>query len=153
MGFPGGSVVKNLPANAEVTVDSSSISGWGSSPGGGNGSPLQYSCLENPVDRGSWRATAHGVAKLHTTEQELECQHLWTFAFGTFTMQNCNGIPESPCPPMDCNLFKVRNTVLPLSQPQKLALDWYEAVCHLWMLTWCLDLTSEQADLSLLQAY
>ena len=47
-GFPGGSVVKNLPANAG---DTGSIPGWGRSPGVGNGNPLQYFCLENPMDR------------------------------------------------------------------------------------------------------
>ena len=51
MGFPGGSVVKNLPANARVAV---SIPGLGRSPGEGNGNPLQYSYLENPMDRGAW---------------------------------------------------------------------------------------------------
>jgi len=50
-GFPGGSVVKNPPANA---VDLGSIPGSGRSPGEGNGNPLQYSCLENPMDRGAW---------------------------------------------------------------------------------------------------
>ena len=59
MGFPGGSVVKNLPANADVD----SIPGSGRSPGEGNGNPLQYSCLENPMDREAWRATVHGVAR------------------------------------------------------------------------------------------
>ena len=60
MGFPGGSVVKNLPTNAG---DAASIPGWGRSPGGGHGSPLQYSYLENPMDRGAWRAIVHRVAK------------------------------------------------------------------------------------------
>ena len=60
MGFPSGSVVKNLPANAG---DVDSIPGSGRSPGEGNGNPLQYSCLENPMDRGVWRATVHRVAK------------------------------------------------------------------------------------------
>ena len=60
MGFPAGSVVENLPANAE---DTSSIPGSGRSPGEGNDNPLQYSCLGNPMDRGAWRATVHGVAK------------------------------------------------------------------------------------------
>ena len=63
MGFPGGSVVKNQPGNAGDAGDMSSILGWGRSPGGGNGSLLQYSCLENPMDRGVWRATVHGVSK------------------------------------------------------------------------------------------
>ena len=52
-GFPGGSVVKNLPASAG---DVGSISGLGRSPGGGNGNPLQYSCLESHMDRGAWWA-------------------------------------------------------------------------------------------------
>ena len=59
-GFPGGSVVKNPLANAG---DTGSISGSGRSPREGNGKPLQYSCLENPKDRGAWRATVHGVTK------------------------------------------------------------------------------------------
>ena len=63
MGFPGGSVVKNQPGNAVDAGDMSSILGWGRSPGGGNGNLLQYSCLENPMDRGVWRATVHGVSK------------------------------------------------------------------------------------------
>ena len=59
-GFP---VVKNPPAKAGDTGDSSSIPGSGRSPGGGNGNPLQYSCLENSMDRGTWQATVHGVGK------------------------------------------------------------------------------------------
>ena len=53
-------VVKNPPANAG---DVGLIPGSGKSPGEGNGNPLQYSCLENPMDRGAWRAIVHGVAK------------------------------------------------------------------------------------------
>ena len=59
-------VVKNLPANAEDIKDSGSIPGLGRSPGGGHGNPLQYSCLENPVDRGTWRTIAHRVMKSQT---------------------------------------------------------------------------------------
>ena len=59
-------MVKNPPANAGDTRDSGSIPGLGRSPGGGHGNPLQYSCLENPMDRGAWRATVHGVAKSQT---------------------------------------------------------------------------------------
>ena len=58
MGFPGGAVVKNLPANAGIAGDAgdvSSIPGLGRSCGVGNGNPLQYSCLENSMDRGAWR--------------------------------------------------------------------------------------------------
>ena len=54
-------MVKNLPANAG---DVSSILGLGRSPGEGNGNPLQYTCLENPMDRRTWWATVHGVAKV-----------------------------------------------------------------------------------------
>ena len=63
LGFSGDSVVKNLSANAGDTGDVSSIPGLGRFPGGGNGNPLQYSCLENSMDRGSWWATVHGVTK------------------------------------------------------------------------------------------
>ena len=59
-GFPGGSVVMNPPASAE---DAGLIPGLGRSPGEGNGNPLQYSCLENPMYREAWQATLHGVAK------------------------------------------------------------------------------------------
>ena len=59
-GFPGGSVIKNSPANAE---DAGSIPGSGRSPGGGNGNSLQYSCLVNSIDGGVFWATVHRVAK------------------------------------------------------------------------------------------
>ena len=62
-GFPGGSVVKNLPVNAGDTRDKSSVPGLGRSPGGRNGKLLQDSLLENPMDRGVWWAQVHGVAK------------------------------------------------------------------------------------------
>ena len=73
-------VVKNPPTNARDVRDSGSIPGWGRSPGGGHGNPLQYSCLENPMDRGAWRAAVHGVTKsrrglkwLSTNLQCLAC--------------------------------------------------------------------------------
>ena len=66
MGFPGGLVVKNLPANAGDTGDSDWFPRLERSPGGGNGSLLQYSCLENPTDREAWQATARGVTKSQT---------------------------------------------------------------------------------------
>ena len=65
LGFPGGSVVKNPPANAG---DVGLTPGLGRSPGVGNGNPIQYSGLGNPMDRGAWRATVHRVTKkLDTT--------------------------------------------------------------------------------------
>ena len=60
MGFPGGSDGEESACNAG---DQGSIPGSGRSPGEGNGNALQYSCLENSMDRGAWRATVHGVAK------------------------------------------------------------------------------------------
>ena len=63
MGFFGGSVVKEPPANAG---DTGSIPKLGGSPGVGNGNPLQYSCLGNPMDRGAWWTTVHGVAKFRS---------------------------------------------------------------------------------------
>ena len=59
-------MVKNLPANAGDARDAGSIPGLERSPGEVNGNPLQYSCLENPMDRGAWRATVSGVAKSQT---------------------------------------------------------------------------------------
>ena len=57
-------MIKNLPATVEDTGDAGLISGSGKSPGEGNGNPLQYCCLENPMDRGAWQATVHGVARV-----------------------------------------------------------------------------------------
>ena len=66
IGFLGSAVVKNPPATVGDTRDIGSIPGSGRSPGEGNSSPLQYFCLENPMDRGAWRATVHGIAKSQT---------------------------------------------------------------------------------------
>ena len=62
-GFPRGLVVKNLPANARDAEDMGSVSGLGRSSGGVSDNPLQYSCLENPMDRGALQAAVYGVAK------------------------------------------------------------------------------------------
>ena len=83
-GFPGGSEVKESACNAG---DPGSFPGSGRSPGEGNGNPLQYSCLENPIDGGAWWATVHGIAKSQTRlsdstftlicmESQLHCSHL-----------------------------------------------------------------------------
>ena len=65
-GFPGGSVVKNLPGDAGDAADLGLIHGSGRCPGEGSGNPLQYSCLGNPTDRGVRWATVHRVAKSWT---------------------------------------------------------------------------------------
>ena len=98
MGFPGGSVVKNLSVNAGDTV---SILRWGRSPREGNGNPLQYSCLGNPIDRRAWWATVHRVAKNLPAMQEMqvrflgwkdppkrECQTIQVFLPGEFHGQS-----------------------------------------------------------------
>ena len=63
LGFPGGSVGKESACNVGDTGDVGSVLGLGRSPRGGHGNPLQYSCLENPMDRGAWWATVHRVTK------------------------------------------------------------------------------------------
>ena len=66
MGFPDGRVVKNPSASAGDRRDTGSVPGSGRSPGEGNGNLLQYSCLENSMDRRAWQATVHGVTKSQT---------------------------------------------------------------------------------------
>ena len=73
--FPNGSVGKESACNAGDTGDSGLIAGWARSPGRRNGNPLQYPCLENPVDR-SWQATVHGVAK-HWTRLMIIFGFFW----------------------------------------------------------------------------
>ena len=63
MSFPNGSAGQESACNAGDTGDTGSIPGLRTSPEGGNGNPLQFSCLENPMDRRAWRATVHGVIK------------------------------------------------------------------------------------------
>ena len=70
-GFPGGAGGKERPAKTGDVRDVGSISGSGRSPGEGHGNPLQYSCLENLMDRGAWRATVRRVAKSRTRLKRL----------------------------------------------------------------------------------
>ena len=81
--FSGGTVVKNPPANVGDTRDSVLISGSGQSPGEGNGNPLQYSCLENSMERGAWWATVRGVAKSQT---QLSA-HIYMYIYTCITLR------------------------------------------------------------------
>ena len=69
-GFPGDTLVKNLPASAGDAGDTGSILGSERSLGGGHGNPWKFSCRENPIDSGSWWATVHGVTKRHDWKTE-----------------------------------------------------------------------------------
>ena len=73
-------VVKNLPTKAREVRDVGSVPGSGRSPGGGHGNPLQYSCLENPMDRGAWRATVTGSQRV---------RHNWSMSMYVHTSDNC----------------------------------------------------------------
>ena len=86
--FPGGSDGKESACNAG---DPGLIPGSGRTSGEGNGNPLQYSCLENPMDGGAWRATVHGVVESETTEW-LHFHFLFFFSFiYLFSLQYCSG--------------------------------------------------------------
>ena len=76
LGFPGGTSGKEpaLPMQVDIT-DPSSIPGLGRSPGGGYGNPFQYSCLENPMDRGAWQGSVHRVTKSWTQLKQLTPMH------------------------------------------------------------------------------
>ena len=78
--FPGAAVLKNPPAHAGDAKDLGSILGSGRSPGVGNGNPLQYSCLENPMDRGAWWATVHGSQRDPTDHTHTN----WVFIYYFF---------------------------------------------------------------------
>ena len=90
LGFPGGSAGKQSVCNAG---DLGLIPGLGRSPGEGNGNPLQYTCLENPMDRGTWRATVHGVTK----ETRLST-HTWLNIKYFLDCLSLNRFHITPCP-------------------------------------------------------
>ena len=93
-------VVKNSPTNAEDVRDACLIPGLGRFPGGGNSIPLQYSCLENPMDRGNWWTTVRRVAKIWTWLKQLStytyihtCIHICTYPI-TQQLQSSAFIPN-----------------------------------------------------------
>ena len=83
LGFPGSSVAKNPLANAGDTRDAGSIPGSGRSPGGRRGDPLQYPCLETPMDRGAWRSTVHRVTQSQTRLKQPSMHACATPSFHT----------------------------------------------------------------------
>ena len=101
-------MAKNPPASAGDTGDAGSIPGSGRAPGGGHGNPLQYSCQDNPMDRGPWWATAHGVAESDKTESEhIHCLfsvHL--FGWGSY----CNYRKQSMGPGLALQALPGRDT-------------------------------------------
>ena len=88
--------VKNPPAKAGDRRDAGSIPALGTSPGGGHSNPLQYSCLENPRDKGTWRATVHGVAKNWTRLSTQACGRSRCWSRNT-------PAPHGPAAPWGCN--------------------------------------------------
>ena len=110
-GFPGGSVVKYLPTSGRDTGDIGSVLGSGRSRGGGHGNPLQYSCLENPMDRGAWWATVHGVAKSRTQRQlsahAYDIMHSW---FPWLKVVGVWGRRELFCLPQQGSSFRASET-------------------------------------------
>ena len=102
-------VIRSLHVSAGDLRDAGSIPGSGRSPGGGNGNPLQCSCLENPMDRGAWWATVHGATKSQTRLQRLRmyaqlhgCHSslrsfllCWSWSLGLWVSQKIHGSEET----------------------------------------------------------
>ena len=102
-------VVKNLPTSAGDVRDVGLIPGSGRSPGGGHGDPLQYLCLENPMDRGAWRAAVLRVAKSQTQWRDLAGLPWTIFVLFSYSTLVCN---------FKCYSFKVKPQLLSLSLRQ-----------------------------------
>ena len=80
--------VKNPPTSAGDSRNAGSTPGWGRSPGGGHGNPLQYSCLKHPMDRGAWRATVHGVTKSQTPKSQTPKSQTGSLKSNTMEIDN-----------------------------------------------------------------
>ena len=90
-------MVKNLPANAGDKRDVGLIPGSGKSPGGGQGNPLQCPCLESPMDRGTWWAKVHGVAKSQTQKKRFSPHTHRRIGLGTDTSEMVNRVTSGTC--------------------------------------------------------
>ena len=109
-------VVKNVPANAEDLREVDLIPELGRHPGGGHGNPLQYSCLENPMDRGAWQATVHSVPKSQTWLKGLACTHKeWHTLFLFKCFRTSSEMPFSNYNPSFKNLFPQESLNKPVS--------------------------------------
>ena len=115
-------MVKNLPDNAGDIRDMGSIPGSGRSPGGGHRNPLQYSCLESPMDRGAWQFTIHGTAKSWTRLKWLS-MHLpsWTYCLPgdpSLHHQTCTSLLQPPLLTSSTTCcFPVCNSKVPTAPP------------------------------------
>ena len=96
-------MVKNLPASAGNLRDAGLLPGSGRSPGEGNGNPFQYSFLGNPMDRGAWQATVHGVTELNMAE-------CLTKLLGVYMSITISQIPTAPYPLVTISLFSTSVT-------------------------------------------
>ena len=109
--LPGDSMVKNLPVNIGDVEYLSLIPGSGRSLGEGNGNPLQYSCLENPMDRGAWRGTVHGVTSV---------RHNWQLSSSSSSiLSNSQNVVSDPS-----NICVKRNIHLNHTIPAKIISKW-----------------------------
>ena len=122
MGFPGGTVVKNLPAKAGDLRDTGSIPGSGRFSGGGNGNPLQYSWLENSLDREAWQATIQGVAEESGTTQYTHTH--------THTHTQVDNLSKNFC--NLTRLSKQKSSLVLTRQPRFESIDWREDRCKRW---------------------
>ena len=115
-GFPGGpSGIKNSPANRGHVRDAGSIPGSGRSCGGGHGNPLQCSCLENPMHRGAWWATVHGVAQRQT--QLSYCKDFTSLLTDTHWTHTSRQGPRSPVSPLSSQKAPRWAMILPCVVP------------------------------------
>ena len=121
--FPGGSAIKNLPANVGDTGDEGLILGSGRSPGEGNGNPLQHSCLRNPRSRGAWWAAVHGVAKCGTWLGDYSTQQQQSIQLfdGSAPVDSSPwfALPGNTCPPLWGQGVQVE--LMPCSDPTDVA--------------------------------
>ena len=111
LGFPGGLDDEESACNVR---DLGSIPGLGRSPGGGHGDPLQCPCPENPVDRGAWQATVHGVAKSQTPAERLSTHPPWnaTLALGCLGNSSIKGKPVCGIASPLCDILGLQPSVV-----------------------------------------